>query len=264
MSDHQNHFYDGLGLTLWRQAITPEETQAEVDFLVEALDISAPARLLDLPCGNGRHALPLANEGFQVVGIDRSDAFLEEARDQADGQDLDIQFLNQDIRTLSYEEAFDGAYCLGNSLSLFDRKGMGQFFSSVARALVPGGRFVMESGNLAECLLPNFEDRLWYPVGDLLVLMENDYDPAEGQLTTDYTIIRSPGSVNSSSNGHSVILQGSPQQETRQLRQWIYSLSEIRHLLGEAGLALAGFCADTDGTPFEMGCERIFIVAERV
>ena len=228
MSDHQNHFYDGLGLDLWRQAISPEDTLAEVDFLVEALDLDAPARLLDLPCGNGRHALPLAEEGFQVTGLDRSEAFLEEA----------------------------------------NRIGMARFFNGVARALVPGGRFVMESGNLAECLLPNFEERLWYPVGNLLVLMENSYDPAEGLLETNYTIIRDPGAPDGGNNGHAPFQPGRPQlearHETRQLRQWIYSLSEIRHMLGEAGLGLAGFCADTDGAPFDMGCERVFIVAEKV
>jgi|TARA_R110002072_G_scaffold3759_24_gene26923 SAM-dependent methyltransferase len=268
MSDHQNHFYDGLGLDLWRQAISPEDTLAEVDFLVEALDLDAPARLLDLPCGNGRHALPLAEEGFQVTGLDRSEAFLEEAKTQADDDGLELTLRNSDIRTLDYDEAFDGAYCLGNSLSLFDRIGMARFFNGVARALVPGGRFVMESGNLAECLLPNFEERLWYPVGNLLVLMENSYDPAEGLLETNYTIIRDPGAPDGGNNGHAPFQPGRPQlearHETRQLRQWIYSLSEIRHMLGEAGLGLAGFCADTDGAPFDMGCERVFIVAEKV
>ena len=42
--------------------------------------------LLDVACGFGRHAVPLARAGFRVVGVDRSEALLEEARRRADGE----------------------------------------------------------------------------------------------------------------------------------------------------------------------------------
>ena len=44
--------------------------------------LAAPtgARLLDVPCGNGRHSIELAQRGFELTGLDRSREFIEEPR----------------------------------------------------------------------------------------------------------------------------------------------------------------------------------------
>ena len=50
-------FFSGLSLALWREAIAPEQTAAEVAFLEEVFGAEAgPLQLLDAPSGNGRHA----------------------------------------------------------------------------------------------------------------------------------------------------------------------------------------------------------------
>ena len=53
-------FFDGLALDMWRGAITPEITAREVDFLAERLALQPGMSVLDVPCGNGRHARALA------------------------------------------------------------------------------------------------------------------------------------------------------------------------------------------------------------
>jgi SAM-dependent methyltransferase len=57
--------------------------------------------ILDLGCGTGNHALPLARRGYRVVGVDRSDEMLSRARAKADASGIDILFENVDIRSLS-------------------------------------------------------------------------------------------------------------------------------------------------------------------
>ena len=47
----------------WLRAMTEEQTRQEADFIQEMLQVATPARLLDVPCGGGRHSLDLANRG---------------------------------------------------------------------------------------------------------------------------------------------------------------------------------------------------------
>ena len=60
-------FFSGIAVEFWIRAMTPEITTAEVDFLEKALELKRGARVLDIPCGHGRHALELARRGARVV-----------------------------------------------------------------------------------------------------------------------------------------------------------------------------------------------------
>src|SRR6266851_1354723 len=73
MADRSNWFEDffhGIANDLWRKAVTAEQTRAEADFLQRTL--GKKRRLLDVPCGNGRHSLELARRGCHMTGPRRS------------------------------------------------------------------------------------------------------------------------------------------------------------------------------------------------
>jgi len=55
-------------------------TPAEVDALVKLLGLVPPARILDLPCGIGRHSAELERRGFALTGVDLHEPYLAEAR----------------------------------------------------------------------------------------------------------------------------------------------------------------------------------------
>ena len=60
-----------------------KDYEAECDFLEQIFDRYAPGpvrTILDLGCGTGGHTLPLARRGYEVVGVDRSEKMLAEAR----------------------------------------------------------------------------------------------------------------------------------------------------------------------------------------
>src|SRR5258705_307498 len=73
-------FFDAAYVAQLREEKPPAQTRREVDFLLRALRPAPGARILDVPCGYGRHAAALARRGFRVVGVDLSRAMIAEAR----------------------------------------------------------------------------------------------------------------------------------------------------------------------------------------
>jgi SAM-dependent methyltransferase len=98
-------------------------------------------RVLDLGCGTGGHAAPLAERGYEVVGVDRSSEMLERARARTSG----VRFELGDLTTLDLGEAFDAALMmfavLGYQVSNADVAGA---LAAVRRHLRPGGLFVCD------------------------------------------------------------------------------------------------------------------------
>lgn len=175
MQDHWcETFFHGVVLDMWRAYATPEITRAEADFLAGALEITAGARVLDVPCGNGRHAIELASRGCRLTGVDLSADSIEEARRESVARGLKIDWRRADMRELP-ESGFDAAYCWGNSFSYLDSGGMREFCRALGRALRPGGRLAIETGTAAESILPSLQPRRWYLLGDLYFLMESVY-----------------------------------------------------------------------------------------
>lgn len=66
-----------------------DEAPEQVDRLLDLLDLDAGAKVLDVPCGVGRHAVELADRGFRVTGVDATEPFLETARERAEDAAVD-------------------------------------------------------------------------------------------------------------------------------------------------------------------------------
>jgi SAM-dependent methyltransferase len=184
------NFFSGMALDLWRQAMTEEQTRVEADFIESLLELPPRAKVLDAPCGEGRLSRALAERGYHVTGVDIAEPFLAEARSKAATRGLSITWEHQDMRELSWQAEFDGALCFGNSFGYFTDAGNASFLRSVARALKPGARFVLDASSNAESILPKFQERSWARIGDILFLEENRYDHVQGRYDTDYTFIR--------------------------------------------------------------------------
>lgn len=234
-------FFRDVALDFWRGAITPELTRAEADFLERALEVRPHARLLDVPCGNGRHATLLAERGYHLTGVDSSAEFIAEARATVNP----ARWVLADMCELPWTQEFDGAYCFGNSFGYLDRTAVRRFLAAVAATLKQGARFIVDTGMAAESILPTLLNKRWHRIGDIFVLSENCYHPAEGRLDIDYTFLRDGVA------------------ETRPSSSFVFTVAELCNLHREAGLEPVQLLSSIEGAPFTLGSPRLILVSLR-
>jgi len=238
-------FFQGPAVDFWTRAMTPALTLADVDFLEKTFDVKPGARLLDVPCGNGRHSIELSRRGYRTTGIDLSEEFLVAARTE-----LDTDWRIGDMRALLSDgsleaSAFDGAFCFGNSFGYLDHAGVATFLSALAGALKPAAKLVIETSMTAESILPTMIQKRWHRFGDLMILSENRYDPWESCLNIDYTFVR----------GSTI--------ETRPTASYVFTSAELRRMLDMAGFDTLAFQGGIAGEPYQLGSPRLVIIAQR-
>jgi SAM-dependent methyltransferase len=165
-----------------------ERTPVEIDQLEALLALRPPLRILDLPCGQGRHAIELARRGYDVTGVDLSPFLLKIAEERARADGVRARWLSGDMRQPIAGERFDAVLNLFTSLGYFadeadDRKVVG----AAAAMLVPGGRFVLEVIN-GERLMTQFQEREWYTVGQAAVVERRSLDRSAQRMVVERTV----------------------------------------------------------------------------
>jgi len=127
--------------------------EGEVDLIERILlrhGLDGSRRLLDLGCGTGNHALPLARRGHAVVGIDRSPGMLARAREKASAAPPigKAAFQQCDIGNLNLDEDFDAVLMMFTVLGYqFEDADLRAALAAVRRHLRPGGLFVFDVWN---------------------------------------------------------------------------------------------------------------------
>ena len=124
-----------------------EEAEAFIRRLAGTLRTPPPAAALDVACGTGRHAVVLADLGYDVLGIDLSAPSIAEAALRG-RPNLSFQVL--DMRAIGWRERFDVAVNLFTSFGYFgDEDDERQVVAGIERALRPGGELVIDFLNAA-------------------------------------------------------------------------------------------------------------------
>ena len=137
-------------------------TRKEVDLFSELLDFRADDTILDLCCGQGRHALELARRGFKVEGLDRSRYLIQKARASAKKENLSARFKEGDARKLPFQpDTFEVVMVLGNSFGYFETAQDDlRVLREIFRVLKPWGRLLLDVAD-GEYLKRNFQARSW-------------------------------------------------------------------------------------------------------
>ena len=125
-----------------------EEAKEQVEFLMRHISLPDGAKVLDLCCGCGRHAVELKQRGYDVVGLDLSEELLELACSRASECGEDIEFIRGDMREIPYEDHFDLIVNFFTSFGYFAEDAENQsVLLAIAKALKPGGKFLMDYMN---------------------------------------------------------------------------------------------------------------------
>jgi SAM-dependent methyltransferase len=201
--------------------------------------------LLDVPCGFGRHAIPLAGAGYRVVGVDRSQPLLDEARRRADGARWP-KLTQADYRKLPFaDERFDAALCLFSSLGYLGDEADTRVLAEIGRVLRPGGRLVIEIFH-RDLLVARFREQDWSLLGEgRLLLEQRTFDPVAGVVQATQTLVETGG-----------------ERESRTYSVRVYTATELLAMLDRAGFAEAKCHGDLDGAPFAP-TTRLVVVAQR-
>jgi SAM-dependent methyltransferase len=117
------------------------DTEGAVSFLAE---LAGPGPVLELGIGTGRVALPLAERGLDVHGIDASEAMVEALRAKPGGDRISITL--KDFADVDVEGVFSLVFVVFNTLfALVTQEDQLKCFHSVAARLAPDGVFVIEA-----------------------------------------------------------------------------------------------------------------------
>jgi cyclopropane fatty-acyl-phospholipid synthase-like methyltransferase len=235
-------FFAGPWIDAQRAAWSSDQTQSDADAVEALLQLAPGSDVLDVPCGEGRVALELAARGHRVHGIDLTEALLETARARATERGLPATFEQRDMRTLDAVEAYDGAFCWWGSFGYFPDDDNEIFAGAVARALRPGGRFVIDT-HVADSILPRFTPRGWWEAGDVTVLEDRRWDHEAGRVETEWTLIRATEP---------------PLKRSSSIRAYTYR--ELAGLLRRAGFASVEAFDRTTMEPFTLGAGRTAMV----
>ncbi len=198
------------------------EDRRQVARIIELLELPAGARVLDVPCGQGRHAHLLAEAGFDVDGLDLSAHLLALAKQRGTGPLL--RYRRGDMRRLParWTGRFDAVLNLFTSFGFFaDARDDAQVIREFARVLKPGGVLIWHGGN-RDGVMARFLARDWWTTADgTMVAQDRAFDPLSGFLTIESTW-RSP--------------KGRTERRAHRIR--LYTATRLAELMLEAGLVV--------------------------
>ncbi|MDP2950266.1 MAG: methyltransferase domain-containing protein [Chloroflexota bacterium] len=239
-------FYDEAWYRIAAHQMSPQRTQMEVKFIAQALALSPPARLLDLCCGYGRLAVPLASLGYEVTGLDLSASLLRRARRVAKEAGVEVRWQRADMRKIPWEGELDAAICMGSFGALESEKEDQKVLDGVARSLKPGGRFLIDTINWQwETRRHRSPMRQELPDGALYE-WRTEIDLEQGRRRQYEVVTEEDGAK------HEYVA------ETR-----LYSLEELAEMLKAAGLAIRQVWGDYGGHEYGLDSPRMIVLAEK-
>lgn len=236
--------------TAWQPVMFTQQrvdsAPGEVDQVLKLLKVKPGARVLDLCCGPGRHAVELARRGFRVTGVDRTRPYLAQARKLAAKRKLDVEFVLADMRRFRRPRAFDAAINMFTAFGYFRKQADDlRVLKNLFASLRPGGVLLLELMG-KERIAKIFNPRTWHREPDGTIVLE------ERWLEDDFGWIE---------NRWTMIRKG--RMRTYKVAHRLYTAVELRTLLKQAGFARVKAFGSLDGAPYNQDAQRLVLVATK-
>lgn len=237
-------FWDTFGSLMFGEGQFTEAAEQLPDLL--GLAGIEPVEVLDLGCGPGRHALPLARAGYRVRAVDTSARLLAELDRRAAEADLEVRCEQADMRKYRDPEAFDLVVVMWTSFGYFeDEVDHRRVLDNIRVSLRPGGRVLLDLVGL-EYLCRNLEPVHLTEYEDGRILVERP-------VLTD----------NLSRLENQWLLIAGDRVHRTEFSHRVWSAGEITRLVEEAGLDLVAIYGGYGGEDYDLEAERMIVVAEK-
>lgn len=156
--------------------VSQKETNAQVRYIIEKLDLAPGKRFLDCPCGIGRISLPLAKKGIRVTGVDITQSYIHELSQKAGRRRLNVRVMRADMRRINFDSEFDASGNLWTSFGYFARESDNLLtLKKMYRALKPGGKFMLHVIN-RDWIMTHYTTRGWQEIAGIKSLEERHFD----------------------------------------------------------------------------------------
>ena len=259
---HWTHrlFVDNANLYLPFLEAARQQAPGEVQVLVDQFqqfDVAPKARVLDVGCGIGRHSVPLALEGYDVVGFDLSPLYLEKASQAAKAAGVTLRLVQGDTRDLAGllegEAPFDAIVNMFTSHGYYGYDDDLRFFQVLHGLAAPDAVLVVETLN-RDFILRNFIPIGIEEAGGIEKRDRRHLNLETSSVECTWTFYER--------NGEDLTHRLGIELELR-----MYSLHEISQLLGRAGWRTVNSFTESPGghgtSPVTPDSFRMWIVARR-
>ena len=213
---------------------------------IVALSGGAGTTVLDLCCGPGRYAVPFAKHGYAVTGVDRTPLLLDKARAYATAEQVDVEWVWEDMRRFARPNTFDLTLSLYTSFGYFDEPSENRaVLHNVFTSLTAHGVLVLDVAGkevLARSFQPTGSQAL--PNGDLLIQRRTVVDDWS-RLDNEWILITDGG------------------MRRFRFRHWVYSGHELKELLASVGFSPIALYGDLNGAAYGPSAQRLIAVAHK-
>jgi len=221
--------------------------EKECDFLEEIFRNYSkfmPESILDVGCGTGGHAIPLAKRGYEVTGIDQSEEMISIAKEKARKSEININLKVMDLRKLWLNKKFDAGICMFAVIDyLTSNKDLVKSLSNIRKHLKDDSLFVFDFwyGPAVLTILPSTRMKIVEKEGVKVIRFAEPYLDSFHHIckVNYYSIVKKENLV---------MYEGKEKHTVR-----FYFPEEIKHYIEENGFQLLKFCPflDLDTKPDE-------------
>jgi len=223
-----------------------KKTPYQVDRFIVLLDLKKGDKILDQCCGIGRHSLELAKRGYEVTGVDITGKYLEEARNKAQKEGLDVEFVKGDIREFKRDNFYDACLNFYTSFGYSQHEDENfKVIKNVYSSLKPNGKFLLDV--MGKEILDKIytEEDVWR-ISDGYFLEERTIREDLDMLESRWKLIKDNGEV-----------------KEHKFMYKLYTEKELKKLLKNVGFENIEVYGDLEGARYDENANRLIALAQK-